>query len=178
MLITLVILLIVFSAMSFFYWMIVQPVLLRRYVYRMFALRDALRWELIEGNLDKNDKHVHTLEHIIGAIIANASEVSLSHFLLFCLKTRNVETPKEIKSYQCEAPELVKNLNRSAMDVSFDIMLINSPLLVSFSAIGAVVVAIYKLSIVAPRQKAKEFFASKSDNAYVFISEMPVQVSA
>jgi len=177
MLITLVVLLIFSSTISFFYWMIVQPVLLRKHVYRMFALRDALRWALIEGNLDKNDKHVHTIEHIIGAIIANASNVSLSHFLLFCVKNRNIETPKEIISYQREAPELVKRMNRTAMDVYFVIMLINSPLLVSFSVVWAVFVAVYKSSIRAPQQKAKEFFARKSDNAYAFISEMPTQVS-
>lgn len=177
-LITLVVFLALSSTMSFFYWMIVQPVLVRKYVYRMFALRDDLRWALIEGKLDKSDKHVHTLEHIIGAIIANASEVSLSHFLLFCVKTRNIKTPKEIESYQRDAPELVKELNHSAMDISFTIMLINSPLLVSFSVSWAVFVAVYKSSIKAPMQKAKEFFDSRSDNVHVFISEMPVPVSA
>jgi hypothetical protein len=171
-LISLAVLLVLFCTMSFFYWMVVQPVLLRGYVYRVFALRDRLRWALIEGEISVQDAHVHTLEHIIGAIIANAPIISLGDFILFCAKARHSSVPEKIERYLRDAPEIVKEMNRAAMEASFVIMLINAPLLFSLFALPVV--------LTAPRKNAKEVIAKHSESSYagLFISKMPAPAKA
>ena len=173
-------LLVIFCAISLFYWTVAQPVLVRRCVFRLFALRDDLRWEQIKGELDEKDENVQTLNHIIGAIIANASMISLLRFIVFCIRTRNDEIPEEIERYQREAPETVKKFNHSAIEISYFVMLINSPLIGSLLILIACIAAL-RPSITVVRQKVKEFIMAKENEkgyANAFISEMPVQTTA
>jgi len=163
------------GAMSIFYWTVTQPILLRKYVYRMFALRDRLRWALIREDLDRENEHVRTLERIIGVIIANASKMSMLHFLWFCLTTRNDGMDKDVERFLSEAPPLIQELNNSAMEASFTILLINAPVFYLCSVALYACVAILRLSIPTPRQKRKELAARESENGRVgaFVSGMP-----
>jgi len=171
----LIVLLLFVSAMSLFYWKVVQPVLLRRYVSDLFALRDRLRWALIEGELHAGDSHVETLESIIGAIIANSSKTSIWHFIWFCIKNRNRKMPEDVENYCNNAPDLVKRLNHSAISISFTIMLINTPILLLFFLIVTVFIIAIKFSVKAPKQIAKEavFKASEWDISHTFVTCMP-----
>ncbi|MDR2697987.1 MAG: hypothetical protein LBB40_05885 [Holophagales bacterium] len=179
----LIVLLVIVSAISLFYWKVAQPVLLRRHVSKLFALRDQLRWALIEEELDANDSYVETLESIIGAIIANASRTSLWHFFWFCFRNRDRKMPEKFEDYHNNAPDLIKKLNRSAISTSFTIMLINTPIFVLLAIIVAVFVKAIKISVSGPKQIAREFVAEASEwdaaNTFVIcMSTSPVSVVA
>jgi len=127
MLSNLIVILLIVGAASLFYWNVAQPVLLRPHVYRLSSLRDSLRWEMIEGRLDIDDKNAATLSRIIEAITANAQTMSILHFFWFRFVNRNREMPDNIKRYCRDAPDTIKKLNRIAMETSIAIMLINAP---------------------------------------------------
>jgi len=160
------------GVMSAFYWWVLKPVFARRYLYRLFELRDRLRWGLIEGSLENENEHVQMLERMLDATIANSPHMSFFSFIVFCIRKRNEAMPEEIIKFHTEAPETVRRLSDSMARTTQVILLINSPVILLWFLLMSVVSAVVK----PLGASLKKFIARKTD---VFIAEeMPYRSAA
>ena len=124
------------SALSVFYWHVVHPTVCRHLRLRLFARRDKLRRLAMDRQEDHLSFAYRDLEGFICKVISAVSSASLFSFIVFTIRNRNVRS-EEFERFRTEAsPELCELHIKTIKDALF-IMMLNSPVLVTFTAVVA-----------------------------------------
>lgn len=135
------IIIVIFLVCSFFsvaYWFIVQPTLMHKLQYNLFATRDRLRGFAIDGKIEKTSIVYQRVESYLCGLIAVGPETSLAAFVYFECLTRNSIDENELRFFD-DAPECIKNARYAATIQFLKMMIVNSPVLAAILALTALV---------------------------------------
>jgi uncharacterized membrane protein len=121
---------------SFFYWHVVRETLIIGIRFRLFARRDALRRLAVDGKEDSTAFAYCELEKFICKTIAVVPSISLASLVVSMIRDRN-PISEDVERFRREAsPRLVELLNKTVKDALYTMML-NSPILVTFGSLFA-----------------------------------------
>ncbi len=113
--------------LSVFYWQVMQKVLSKRLLYRLFAYRDELRHLAITRRENPAGFSYNGVEEFICKTIAIVPFISLVSFTRFVLRTRNAESSYVERMRKETSPDLKILLDKTVRD-AFIIMCLNSPI--------------------------------------------------
>ncbi len=114
--------------LSVFYWWVMQRVLIKRLLYRLFARRDELRRLAITRKEDHTCFSYKGVEGFICKTIAIVPFISLASFIQFVMRTRNQESSYAEQMHKEASPDLKILLDKTVRDALI-IMSLNSPIL-------------------------------------------------
>lgn len=121
---------------SLAYWYIVQPTLMQKLRFNLFAIRDRVRAMAIDGEIDIADPPYRNMESYLCGLIATGPVTSLAALLQFKYLARNENGGKESELLNAEPSGL--EAARYAATVQFiKMMIINSPFLALLLLIAA-----------------------------------------
>jgi len=105
--------------LSIVYWWMVAPILVRRQIYKIHAIKDRFFWASLNGNIDWSYDGLFLLNSLF-----EADDISLSQMRL-CYTQHEHKNSEKIG----ETATITENLDLSAREATMLIMIINSPLL-------------------------------------------------
>jgi hypothetical protein len=121
---------------SVFYWHVVHETVIKGIRFRLFARRDKLRRLALNEKEDNSSFAYRKLEEFICKTIAIVPSISLASLIVSMIKNPNPSS-EDIDRFRKEAsPEVSELMNMTVKDALY-IMALNSPILVTFGTIVA-----------------------------------------
>ncbi|MGC9261761.1 MAG: hypothetical protein ACP5I8_16985 [Phycisphaerae bacterium] len=113
---------------SLAYWYIVQPTLMQKLRFNLFAIRDRVRAAAINGEIHTDGLPYQNMESYLCGLIATGPVTSLATFLQFKYLARNTIGEKELEFFK-EDPKILVDIRYAATVQFIKMMIINSPFL-------------------------------------------------
>lgn len=121
---------------SIFYWHVFRETVITGIRFRLFARRDNLRRLALDTTEDNSSFAYRELEEFICKTIAVVPSISLASLIVSMVRNPNPSS-EDVDRFRKEAsPELGELMNMTVKDALY-IMALNSPILVTFGAIVA-----------------------------------------
>lgn len=115
--------------MSLLYWQVIQPVILRGILFRLFARRDQLRRMAIEQTEDYRSFAYRETESFICKTVAVVPSLSLLSFIWFLIRENDPDRSETDRFHREASPELIRITHQTAED-GMRILGLNSPVVI------------------------------------------------
>jgi hypothetical protein len=121
----LVLVALLWAACSIFYQYAVRNALRDASRFRLFALRDRLRWLSISGQADARSFSYGYVEDLLNRIVHSCERTGMCHLLEVAFS--NVGATERMRRFEKEAPAVLRDIEREAIGAVIGAMAANSP---------------------------------------------------
>ena len=111
-----------------FYALVVRPVLADRARFRLFSLRDDLRFMAARGEIRADDRNYEFLERFLCRSVDYCRWFTYTHFLEF-LWCHSSDLSRDVAIFDEQAGEGLRKLRNDAVEQLYGIVIINSPVM-------------------------------------------------